>query len=457
MRKQKHYEPGEVYRRSALQGADTRDPVIVIPGILGSQLGEAETGRLVWGGLKHEFAKQDTPEELRLIAHPMGLGRSLGELTPPTSAVGITRRLQLRTPTVSMCVGTYATILEMLGVGGYVRSDEKRRKTGLEYGVGSISTCFEFAYDWRRSLDDNAVELASFVDRVAAFVAQERGCSAAEVKIDFVAHSMGGLLLRYYMRYGGQPLEEDGSAPALTWEGAKRTKHGIFIGTPNAGALGAVSVLTEGLRKHPVFPSYDKWVLGTLPGVYQLMPRARQARVRIGDDASVLDGLFDAEAWIEHGIGLASEDSDDRLAVLLPEVSDAGDRRVIAVDHLRKCLERAEAVHRAIDAPTERPPGGSYTLFAGDRYRTARVGCVTPGTGAYRTVDVGPGDATVLRSSALADERMDDDPSPRVRSPLDWDGVVFLPTNHLNLTKDRTFLDSALWVLLEKPTRDGRS
>ncbi len=43
---------------------------------------------------------------------------------------------------------------------------------------------------------------------------------------------MGGLVLRYYLRYGAQPLPEDGSIPRLTWAGAANVANAILVATP---------------------------------------------------------------------------------------------------------------------------------------------------------------------------------------------------------------------------------
>ncbi len=41
---------GEIYNRSAQDHGPARNPVILIPGILGSTLEEKQTGEVVWGG-----------------------------------------------------------------------------------------------------------------------------------------------------------------------------------------------------------------------------------------------------------------------------------------------------------------------------------------------------------------------------------------------------------------------
>jgi len=61
------------------------------------------------------------------------------------------------------------------------------------------------------------------------------------------------------------------------------------------------------------------------------------------------------------------------------------------------------------------------------------------------------GDESILRSSALMDERVGGKWSPELRSPIQWEQVSFFFTNHLALTKDVRFTDDLLFILLEKP------
>jgi hypothetical protein len=64
-----------------------------------------------------------------------------------------------------------------------------------------------------------------------------------------------------------------------------------------------------------------------------------------------------------------------------------------------------------------------------------------------------PGDGSVTRDSALMDERLAETAtwSPRVNSPIHFQSVNFLFTNHRGLTADPAFADNVLYLLLESP------
>ena len=49
------------------------------------------------------------------------------------------------------------------------------------------------------------------------------------------------------------------------------------------------------------------------------------------------------------------------------------------------------------------------------------------------------------------DERLGGDWAPILVSPIQWRQVAFLFTEHLEMTKDPTFTDNILFLLLEEP------
>jgi hypothetical protein len=71
--------------------------------------------------------------------------------------------------------------------------------------------------------------------------------------------------------------------------------------------------------------------------------------------------------------------------------------------------------------------------------------------GRLKSVESGPGDAVVLRSSALLDERQGENRTARLVSPIKWDQVIFLFSDHRNITKNPEFTDNLLYILLESP------
>lgn len=86
---------GGLYSRSAGAGDDQRNPVIVIPGILGSRLVTEQTRRVVWGAFAGDYADPRTEEGARLVALPMALGVPLNELHDSVVSDGALDRIKV--------------------------------------------------------------------------------------------------------------------------------------------------------------------------------------------------------------------------------------------------------------------------------------------------------------------------------------------------------------------------
>ncbi len=56
-----------------------------------------------------------------------------------------------------------------------------------------------------------------------------------------------------------------------------------MIGPPNAGSVETLTTLVDGLQPAPLFTAYPAAVVGTMPGVYQLLPRGRYRPLLDGD------------------------------------------------------------------------------------------------------------------------------------------------------------------------------
>ncbi|MEO1584998.1 MAG: hypothetical protein AAFR96_10570 [Planctomycetota bacterium] len=439
---------GAIYSEAATSIGDARNPVVVIPGVLGTKL-ESVDGTKVWGSFTFGAADADRPEGARLIALPMELGVPLGGLTDDVLATSV---LDVVVADVGLfrgiTIGAYVDILKTLAAGQY-RDQTLGEAGAVDYG-GLHYTCFQFAYDWRRDIAESAAQLDVLIRDAQQAARIGRGLDAdAPVKVDVAAHSMGGMVLRYYLRYGTQPLPADGSLPELTWAGAEHVEHAILIGTPNAGSVLSFEQLVDGWDLGPLFPNYRASILGTMPAIYQLLPRSRHARIVDAETGEPID-LFDPQTWTERGWGLADPAEDDKLQELLPGVASAADRREIALDHLRKSLARASQLHEAIDHPAAPPPGLRLSLFAGDSEPTPAVLAVDA-EGSIEVIETEAGDGTVTRRSAVMDERVGREWSPRLDSPIAWDRVQFLFADHIGLTRDSTFADNVLFMLLEDP------
>lgn len=111
-----------------------------------------------------------------------------------------------------------------------------------------------FPYDFRQSIRHAA-------ERLAADVADRLGgehATARRRRVIVVAHSMGGLVARYWLG----PLGGADDCAAL-----------ITLGTPHRGAPKALDVLANGLKVGPVRLAGITELLRQWPSVYELLPR----------------------------------------------------------------------------------------------------------------------------------------------------------------------------------------
>ena len=445
-----------IYERSAQYHMPDRNPVIVIPGILGSKLIDRDSRRTVWGAFDPESVDPTTPEDARLISLPVEGNRPLSELRDGVEPNGVLDKVHVNLFGIPLDIRAYVGILTTLGAGGY--RDEALGLHAIDYGDDHF-TCFQFDYDWRRDNVENAKRLKQFIEEKRAYVQQayknRYGIEKAAVKFDIVAHSMGGLVARYFLMYGDVDLPAHSQDAVVTWAGADYVDRLILIGPPNAGSINALTQLIEGFDVgRPILPYYQAALLGTFPSLYELLPRPRHgAIIWDGDTPAPVPDLYDPALWDQYEWGLASREKRNVsfLRSVLPHAADDEDRRHIAIALQATILRRAKAFHEVMDKPARLPSGVDVFLVAGDAAKTPRRASVDRKTGKLKIIEYAAGDGTVLRSSALLDERIGGEWRPELVSPIDWSSVLFLFSDHLGLTQDDAFADNVLYWLLEDP------
>lgn len=449
---QKEPEFALLYNQAAQHHGPDRNPIIAIPGLLGSKLFDPTTGTIVWGAFEPSAADPEEPDGARLLALPIEDGE-LEEIRDTIQPNGVLDKVRIQLLGVPLEIQAYAGILATLGAGGY--RDEALGLAGeVDYGADHF-TCFQFDYDWRRDNIENAKRLHAFIEEKRSYIRDEYrrryGIDKDDIKFDIVAHSMGGLITRWFLRYGAQGLGPDGRPPELTWDGAEYVERVVLIGTPNAGSPESLLSLVEGYQLGPLLPVFPPALLGTFPSPYQLLPRPRHDQVQWNGDPSRPVDILDPAVWERLGWGLADPKQAGMLEILEPGIDDPAERRRRALALQRRLLLRAKGFMQALDRPAETPRGLDMILIAGDSLPTAARLGVDPETGEVTVMGRGPGDGTVLRSSAILDEREGRDWEPFVDSPLDLRSTLFLPEEHLDLTRNTVFRDNVLYWLLEAP------
>ena len=345
--------PSEATRRTG------KNPIILIPGVLGSRLVNRRTGEQVWPdfSVKHDDR----------LALPIS-GATLAENTDDIMATDVieTVRLARLIPEISV----YDSLLLALErYGGY-----RRGSLDAPPADGDKDTYYVFAYDWRR---DN-VESARLLARKIATLKQRLG--KPDLRVDILAHSMGGLVARYYAMYGDRDVLGS-NAPRPDWAGARNLSRLVMMGTPNAGSMDALRTLVLGYsitdtnhRGINLLKNLDRDVTFTAPSVYQLLPHNSHARILDAALSPLKVDLFDFETWRRFGWSVAygagtkesERESLENQERVTKRISPAQRLAAERERFLRMALERAAAFHRALDVASTPPDALRLHIFGGD-------------------------------------------------------------------------------------------
>ena len=215
----------------------TRDAVIVIPGIMGSTLVDTESGETLWGLNKAGW-----------WVHAWTTGSSLARLTvTEDERAGTVGRIRavglLRFPAFAPILQGFEPYTDLVA--------------GITRVVADREAVCEFPYDWRLSIEHNAGELAKVAaEHLRGWRTHPQG--SADAKVVLVAHSMGGLIARYFTHVLGDA-------------GDVRTT--VTLGAPYYGAVKAAHILASGRGTPLPLPHRRlRRLCATMPGLHDLLP-----------------------------------------------------------------------------------------------------------------------------------------------------------------------------------------
>lgn len=443
---------GELEKRSAAYEGPARNPVIIVHGFLGAKLTETVSDKSIWGSFKGSALFSTSPDTVRSLSHPMEIGKPLRELKDTVISTSILDDVDVRMLGFNFHVAGYSKLIHILENAGYVQ--EKSPMPSDK----NFPSLFLFHYDWRRDLPENAARLHDFIlEKRSMLQKAYRRCYDLEdydVQFDVVAHSMGGLVSRYYLRYGNQDLPADGSLPKLNWDGSKYLDKLLIVGTPNAGYLDTIMEMVHGLRVEIGTPLMAPGLIATFPSYYQMMPPLSTRPVVYSDDPENSNvNIFDPQVWIDNKWGLADPKQDEILKIELPELATAEERRAVALDHLSKCLKRAHQFIRAMQVYSTPPEDVALFLFQGDAILTSRQAEVDRKTGAIQVTKQEPGDGKILVTSTLNDLRSGQKLwVPYLVCPIKWTAVYRINAAHMGITSNPVFANNMTFSLVILPT-----
>ena len=133
---------GGLYSELAQNEDPRRNPVILIPGILGSKLVDRPSGVIVRGTFGFGNANPNNAEGARLVALPMARAEKLSELHDNVIPTETLDKVVISFGGYPLVLNTYAYILGVLGVGGY--RDQQQTEQGVVDWGDHHFTCFPF-------------------------------------------------------------------------------------------------------------------------------------------------------------------------------------------------------------------------------------------------------------------------------------------------------------------------
>lgn len=415
-------------------------PVIVIHGILGARMADITTGKEVWPGSIGRVVFSDY-EDLALEIDPDTLEPAPSRLVPS----GLVDEIGGR--------DYYGEIIRVLEqAGGFHRAEP-----GEPNGTGE-PRYYVFIYDWRQDNVVTARKLADYIDQI------KRDYADPDLKVDLVAHSMGGLMARYYLRYGRLDTLDDNEFP-VNFDGARNVRRVLLLGTPNLGSTSSLHSFIKGYRLglKPIPPE----VIATAPSMYQLFPHSLNQWIVTAQGRPLDRDLFDIGIWRRFQWSIF--DPQVRARIIHKAGSrEAGEARLALLErYFRKHLERARRFVWSLTVPVPEAPY-RLVVFGGDcnltparlvveevnghseiRLWPHEVAHPVPGVD-YDMLMLEPGDGNVTKASLLARENLD--PSIRrheyIGFPLAY--PLFLCESHQQMTGNPTFQDNLLHHLLSR-------
>lgn len=330
-------------------------PIIVIPGITGSQIINTETKKPVWFTIKFS---RDEPDDLRLP-----LSTDFRSNRDKLTANDIIREVRL--PGILKFlpeIGVYGDALKAIETKGYTEGDWNNPKAEDVYYV--------FAYDWRRDNVENAQLLINKIE------ALKTKLKRSDLKFNVVAHSMGGLIARYAAMYGKADLPPARRIPRPTWAGARHFNKLLLFGTPNQGSFAAFEVLIKGYsiagRKLPFVRDLSPEDVFSIPSIYQLLPTNAEARFLNENLQPMRVDLYNPANWRKYDWGaISSPEFLGKLkdASMIPGVKPVNwkiknvDDKILsettyaqAYRFLTAALNRARRFHQALDVNLKNSP-----------------------------------------------------------------------------------------------------
>ena len=322
--------------------SQAKEPVIIIPGLTGSELVNQRTGEVVW--FKVGRSKTDN---LRLPISP-NIALNRDSLVPGD----IIRKVKVP---LLPDLDVYSGLIDALKSRDGYHEENWTNPTPM----GAENAIYVFPYDWRRDNVENARLLIRKIE------ALKRKLRRPKLKFNIIAHSMGGIIARYAAMYGDADLPSGNKKAVPTWAGARNIDKIILMGTPNEGSALSLESLVAGLAigglkvNIPFVQNLSRFDVLTIPSAFQLLPAPGTLKVFDESLKPIQVDLYDPAVWTRYDW----DPIDDKGFAK----NFSGAERRNAPAYFRAVLARAQRLHGALIAgASDSKPSSPIYLVGSD-------------------------------------------------------------------------------------------
>jgi len=241
--------------------------IIVVPGYYGTRLLRSSDEHLIWISASEAlFGNQP--------------------LTLPVPGLELTNAIDLRPDLILDQVPVVPYIYEVDVYGPLI--DILRSETDRDMEV------IAFSYDWRKDLMDSVIRLDAMIQQLQAKGTHD---------IALVAHSLGGLIVSYYLRYGTQEM---GTA-VETWEGTGNITRVIMAGVPFLGVMNSLRNMNFGVTVKFNTSMLTAEAYSSFPSSYYTLPFLDTDQLLSPTLEPLTQMIRNPENWMQSGWGLLSK------------------------------------------------------------------------------------------------------------------------------------------------------
>ncbi len=153
------------------------------------------------------------------------------------------------------------------------------------------SRVIPFAYDWRN-------DLMEAVRSLHVQILQLRAQGIQNIAV--VAHSMGGLILSYYLRYGIQ----DPNSATENWDGVQKVSSVVMIGVPFQGVMNSFRNMNYGVTAKLNSSLLTAEAYSSFPSSYYTLPILKGDRLLTPELTPLPQMIRHPKNWQKYGWGL---------------------------------------------------------------------------------------------------------------------------------------------------------